>query len=61
MFTEKSAGEFTKKQYRQGEGGLPKKRDLGHFADLRGMGVGGRAKKEGGVFEGGWYPNAHYV
>ena len=34
------------------EGGLPKKGELGQFADLRG--VGGLCKKEGGgIFEGG--------
>ena len=36
---------------------MPKKGGggLGQFADLRGGGLGG------GVFERGWYPNAHYV
>ena len=39
------------------EGGLPKKRGLGQFVDLRGLG-----KKEcGGVLRGDWYPNAHYA
>ena len=41
-------GEFTKKQFNI-EGGLPKKRGLGQFADL----VGGCGQKKGGqgVFE----------
>ena len=40
-------GEFTKKQYR---GGLPKKGRLGQFADLRGGGGGGLARKRGMLF-----------
>ena len=49
-------GVFTKNQY-MGSVGLPKKGGLGKFANLR----EGLGKKEGsGVFEGGWYPNAHY-
>ena len=43
-------GRLTKNQYRAG--------------DCLKTGVckfkGGLGKKEGGVFEGGWYPNAHY-
>ena len=39
-------------------GGLPKKRVLGEFADLRGA----WQERGGGLFdEGGWYPNAHYT
>ena len=39
-------------------GELPKKRgSLGQFADLRGA----WSKREGGVFEGSWYPNEHSV
>ena len=34
------------------EGGLPKKRGLGQFVDLRGLGK----KEGGGVFEGGLIP-----
>ena len=41
------------------EGGLPKKGGLGQFADLREGGLG--KKKEGGVFEGGRYPDTYYV
>ena len=40
-------GGFTKNQYRGG--GLPKKRGLGWFADLR----GGLARKRGWCFRGG--------
>ena len=40
------------------EGGLSKKGGLGQFANL--MGKGGGKKEGGGVFEGGWYPNAHF-
>ena len=46
-----------KNQYRGGN--CLKRGGPGQFADLGG---GGGGKKEGdGVFEGGWYPNAHYV
>ena len=38
-------------------GGLPKNGGLGQFADLRG---GAWQERGGGVFERGWYPNAHY-
>ena len=38
------------------EGGLPKKRELGQFVDLRG---GAWQERGGGIFEGGWYLNAH--
>ena len=31
--------------------------DIGQFADFRGA----WSKREGGVFEGGWYSNEHYV
>ena len=49
-------GGFMKNQY-IGRVGLPKKGGPGKFANLR----EGLGKKEGsGVFEGGWYPNAHY-
>ena len=37
------------------EGGLPKGR-TGQFVDLRGA----RQERGSGVFEGGWYLNAHY-
>ena len=42
----------------RGGGGLPKKKGggLGQFPDLRG---GAWQERGGGVFEGGWYPNAH--
>ena len=43
-----------KKQY---IGGFSQKEGFRLFADLRG---GWRDKKEGGVFEGDWYPNARY-
>ena len=34
---------------------------FGQFADLRGGGGGGAwQERGGGVFEGGWYTNAHY-
>ena len=41
------------------ERGLPKKRGLGQFADLRGA----WQERGGGVFLRGarWHPNAHYV
>ena len=38
-------------------GNFSKKWGLGQFEDLR----GGLAKKEGGAFEGDWYPNTCYV
>ena len=37
-------------------GGLPIKGRLRRFVDLRGA----WQERAGGVFEGGWYPNAHY-
>ena len=45
-----------KNQYRGGN--CLKREGLGQCADLRGL-LG--KKEEGGVFEGGWYPNAHYA
>ena len=48
-------GEDSQKTNIEGGGGL------GQFTDLRGGG-GGLGRKEGnGVFEEGWYPNAHYA
>ena len=47
-------GRFTRNQYRGGR--LPKKGELGLFADLRRIGK----KERGGDFGGGgWDPNAH--
>ena len=37
-------------------GGLSKKGGLGQFADL----IWAWQERGGGVFEGGWYPDAHY-
>ena len=39
-------------------GGIAKKGVLGQFVDLRG---GAWQERGGGVFEGGWYSNAHHV
>ena len=47
-------GEFTINQYR---GGLPKKRAWTVF---KFKGQGAWQEKGDGVFEGGWYPNAHF-
>ena len=52
-------GGLMKNQYR---GGNCLKRGGGAWTVCRFRGSGGVGKKEeDGVFEGGWYPNAHYV
>ena len=38
---------------------MPKKRGLGHFAEVKGGGGGLGKKEEGGVFEGSG--NEHYI